>query len=213
VTTASWILLAATAAVAVLDWIAVARGWARVEYAAKPLTMVGLIGVALAVDPVHSDMRAAFVIALVCSLVGDVFLMLPSDRFVAGLAAFLAAHLAYTAGFVLGPGSVGGFVVGAVITAAVAVPLGIHLVRAVHRSAPAVVTPVVAYTVVISVMVASATGWGNAWAIVGAWLFFASDALIGETRFGRSIPASGLAIIVTYHVGQALLVLSLVHGS
>jgi uncharacterized membrane protein YhhN len=157
-------------------------------------------------------MRAAFVIALACSLVGDVFLMLPSDRFVAGLAAFLGAHLAYTAGFVLGPGSVGGFAVGALITAVVAIPLGVQLLRVVRRSAPAVVTPVTAYLVVISVMVAAATGWGNAWAIVGAWLFFISDALIGETRFVRAIPRAGLAIIVTYHVGQALLVLSLAHG-
>jgi uncharacterized membrane protein YhhN len=210
VTDTAWALLVLTAAVAIVDWIAVARGWTRVEYAAKPLTMVGLIGVALAIDPAYSEMRAAFVIALVCSLVGDVFLMLPRDRFVAGLAAFLAAHLAYTAGFIVGPGSVAGLGIGALITAAVAIPFGVHLVWAVRRSAPAVVTPVVAYTVVISVMVASATGLGNAWAIVGAWLFFASDALIGETRFVRSLRHGDLAVIVTYHLGQALLVLSLV---
>jgi len=30
---------------------------------------------------------------------GDVFLMLPSDRFVAGLVAFLMAHLCYIAAF------------------------------------------------------------------------------------------------------------------
>jgi uncharacterized membrane protein YhhN len=210
VTTTAWALLAATAVVALLDWIAVARGWTRVEYAAKPLTMVGLIGVALAIDPKYSDMRAAFVIALACSLVGDVILMLPSDRFVAGLAAFLGAHLAYTAGFVLGPGSVGEFALGALITAVVSVPLGVRLLRVVRRSVPAVVTPVMAYLVVISVMVAAATGWGNACAVAGAWLFFLSDALIAETRFVRAIPDGGLAIIVTYHLGQALLVVSLI---
>jgi uncharacterized membrane protein YhhN len=211
VTDLAWALLAVTAVVAIADWVAVARGWTRVEYVAKPLTMIGLIGVALALDPRYSDMRAAFVIALACSLVGDVFLMLPSNRFVAGLAAFLAAHLAYTAGFLLGPGSVGGLAIGAVITAAVAVPLGVRLVRAVRTGAPALVAPVAAYVVVISAMVASATGLGNAWAIVGAWLFFASDALIGETRFVRPLPYGRLAIIVTYHVGQAALVVSLVH--
>ena len=209
-TDTAWALLAITAVIAVVDWLAVARSSTRIEYVAKPLTMVGLIGVALAIDPKYSDMRAAFVIALACSLVGDIFLMLPRDRFVAGLAAFLGAHLAYTAGFVLGPGSVSEFAIGAVITAVVAVPLGVHLLSAVRASAPALVTPVVAYTVVISAMVASATAWGNAWAIAGAWLFFVSDALIGETRFVRAIPAGGLAVIVTYHVGQTLLVLSLV---
>jgi uncharacterized membrane protein YhhN len=117
----------------------------------------------------------------------------------------------YPAGFGFGPGSVSDIGVGALITAVVAVPLGVHVVRGVRASAPAVVTPVVAYLVIISVMVATATGVGNAWAIAGAWLFFASDALIGETRFVRPIPAGRLAIVVTYHLGQALLVLSLVH--
>src|SRR5262249_9965724 len=154
--------------------------------------------------------RAAFVIALVCSLVGDVFLMLPRDRFVAGLAAFLGAHLAYTIGFALGPGSVGELAIGALITAVVAIPLGVHLLRAVRATAPALVAPVVAYTVVIAVMVASATAWGTAWAIAGAWLFFVSDALIGKTRFVRALPAGNVAVIVTYHLGQALLVVSLV---
>ena len=40
-----------------------------------------------------------FVAALICSLTGDVLLMLPSDLFVAGLAAFLAGHLCYLVGF------------------------------------------------------------------------------------------------------------------
>jgi uncharacterized membrane protein YhhN len=92
----------------------------------------------------------------------------------------------------------------------VAVPVGVHLLRAVRREAPAVVTPVAAYVVIISVMVAFATGVGNAWAIAGAWLFFVSDALIGETRFVRARRGSDVAIIVTYHLGQALLVLSLI---
>ena len=40
-----------------------------------------------------------FVAALVCSLVGDVLLMLPREQFVAGLSAFLVAHVCYLAGF------------------------------------------------------------------------------------------------------------------
>jgi hypothetical protein len=37
----------------------------------------------------------------------------------------------------------------------------------------------------------------------------ASDSLIGETRFVRPWAGAGVAIMVTYHAGQALLVLSL----
>ena len=67
-------------------------------YVCKPATLVFLIAVALALDPVHGDMRTWFVVALVLSLLGDIFLMLPSDRFVFGLGAFLLGHVAYTVG-------------------------------------------------------------------------------------------------------------------
>jgi uncharacterized membrane protein YhhN len=215
VTGTAWALLALTAVFAVVDWFAVVTGRRVVEYPAKPATTAGLIGVALAVDPVHAAMRTAFVVALVLSLAGDVFLMLPRDAFVPGLASFLLAHLAYIVGFGIGPGDGTELAVGAAITAVVAVPLGVRLLRKVRGANAALFVPVAAYVTVISAMVACATGWGNAWAVVGAWLFFASDALIGETRFVRPgsdrRPSWRLAVIVTYHLGQAGLVLSLVH--
>jgi uncharacterized membrane protein YhhN len=216
VTGTAWALLALTALAALVDWIAVATGRRPLEYVAKPLTTAGLVGVALAVDPVHPDMRTAFVVALILSLAGDVFLMLPDDRyFVSGLASFLLAHVAYVVGFVLGPGTGGELLVGAAVAIAVGLPIGLRLLRAVKRMRPALVGPVAAYVTVIAAMVACATGWGNAWAVAGAWLFFASDALIGETRFVRphlgELRGGRLAVIVTYHLGQAGLVLSLVH--
>jgi uncharacterized membrane protein YhhN len=210
------VLLGLAAAAALVDWFAVAAGRRPLEYVAKPLATAGLVGVACTLDPVHADMRVAFVVALVLSLAGDVFLMLPEDRwFLPGLASFLLAHLAYVVGFAVGPGTGGELAVGALIAAVVAVPLGVRLLRAVRRTSPALAGPVGAYVTVIAAMVACATGWGNAWAVVGAWLFFASDALIGETRFVRPGEADArwgrLAVIVTYHLGQAGLVLSLVH--
>ena len=215
-TTTAGVLLALTAIAAVVDWVAVAARRPAVEYAAKPLTTAGLVAVACTLDPVYADMRTAFVVALVLSLIGDVFLMLPGARwFVPGLAAFLLAHIAYVVGFVVGPGSGAALLVGVLIAAAVAVPMGLRLVRALRRSAPELVVPVTAYVVVIASMVACATGWGNPWAVVGAWLFFVSDALIGETRFVHPTWSATrwgpLAVIVTYHLGQAGLVLSLAH--
>ena len=97
---------------------------------------------------------------------------------------------------------------------AVMVPTGVRLVRAVRRTAPALVGPVSAYVAVIAVMVACATAWGDGWAVAGAWLFAASDTAIGESRFVRphwsDARGARLAIIVLYHLGQAGLVLSLV---
>ena len=69
--------------------------------------------------------------------------------------------------------------------------------------------PVTAYVAVISAMVVCAIGTGDGVAIAGAALFYYSDALIGYGRFVRSLPGGPVGIMVTYHVGQALLVLSL----
>lgn len=209
-TTTAWVALVATALVAVADWVAVATGRRTLEYACKPAATAGLVWLAVAVVPADGAVRAAFVVALVLSLIGDVFLMLPSDRFVPGLVAFLGAHVAYVVGFVLGRGSAGALAVGVVITLVAAVPVGGRMLRAVRRSAPDLVVPVAVYMTVIGAMVACATGWGNAWAVAGAWLFFASDALIAETRFVGPRSWGRTAVIATYHLGQLGLVLSLV---
>jgi hypothetical protein len=59
-------------------------------------------------------------------------------------------------------------------------------------------------------MVACALATGNVLAGVGASLFFASDALIAWNRFVIPVRWAPVAIMVTYHVGQAGLVTSLV---
>jgi uncharacterized membrane protein YhhN len=208
VTTTAWVLLAVAGVFAVGNWIAVARGSKPVEYVCKPATLLALIAVAIALDPVHGDTRAWFVAALVLSLAGDVFLMVPRDWFVAGLSAFLLGHVAYAVGLDLHTEGLWWWAVPVVLIAAL---LAVRLVRGIRRSGQgALVGPVIAYVVVISVMGGSAVASGNAMAAVGALLFMASDSLIGETRFVQARPWAGVAIMVTYHLGQAGLVLSLV---
>jgi uncharacterized membrane protein YhhN len=210
-TAVAFLLIAFTLVVAVVDWIAVVAGRKPIEYVAKPLTMVVLIAAALALDPVDTTTRNLFVAALVFSLVGDVFLMLPQNLFVAGLASFLVGHLCYIAGLMTRGQDGAWFVVGLVVVVAAVLVIGIRIVRAVRQSdEPAMVAPVTAYIAVISFMVASAFGTRNAFAIGGASLFYASDALIAWTRFVEDKPWGRLAVIVTYHLGQVGLVLSLV---
>src|SRR3546814_9608569 len=98
-TTGAFLLLAMALAAAVVDWIAVHHSNKALEYVAKPLTMVLLIGATLALDPTDSAVRAWFIAALVLSLAGDVFLMLPKDLFVFGLGSFLLGHIAYAGGW------------------------------------------------------------------------------------------------------------------
>ena len=57
---------------------------------------MALVVVAATLNPTNLDARALIVVALVASLAGDVFLMLPKDHFVAGLGAFFIAQVLYT---------------------------------------------------------------------------------------------------------------------
>jgi uncharacterized membrane protein YhhN len=210
VTTTAWALITVAALLAAADWLAVARRSRMLEYFAKPGTLAALLAVALVLHPERSDVRAWFVVALAFSLAGDVFLMLPSDLFVPGLASFLLAHLAYTVGFDLHAGSAVALVATCLLVAAAGAAIGSRVVaRVAHGDHPSLVVPVVAYMVVISAMVASALAAGPVVGAVGAVLFYASDALIAWNRFVQPRPWMPLAIIVTYHVGQAALVLSL----
>ncbi|HXA41757.1 MAG TPA: lysoplasmalogenase [Candidatus Solibacter sp.] len=207
---AAWLLFGAAAILAAGDWIAVATRSKRLEYVCKPLTMAALIGVALTLQPAVSGQRSWWLAALALGLAGDVLLMLPSDRFLAGLAAFLVGHLAYIAGF---------WTAGVIPLLALAwfavllLPVGAVLSRLI-RSARAtgqgrLVLPVAVYGLVITAMVASALARPSLPAIGGASLFAISDGLIGIRRFVGDRRGMGVAVIVTYHLGQAALVLSL----
>jgi uncharacterized membrane protein YhhN len=63
---------------------------------------------------------------------------------------------------------------------------------------------------VISAMLATALATGNLLAGAGAVLFVASDSMIAWDRFVRPFRWAPVAIMVTYHLGQAGLVASLV---
>ena len=204
------VALVLAAGFAVGDWVAKATANRRLEYLCKPATLAFLIVVASTLDPVAdaSTRREWFVAALVFSLAGDVLLMLPRDLFVGGLAAFLVGHLCYVAGFWSQDApTIATFVIAAVIVVAVLAPVLVRILGAVRGTSDLV--PVTAYSVVIAVMLASAIASGNVVAAVGAALFVASDSMIAWDRFVRPFPAAGVAIMVTYHLGQAGLVLSL----
>jgi len=210
VTAAAGALLALAVVVAVVDWWAVATDRRPVEYVAKPLTMVVLVAAALALDPVDGAQRWWFVAALVLSLAGDVFLMLPRDLFVPGLASFLLGHVAYIVGLWQGDTSVPGLVLGAAIIGVALPVLGGRILRAVRAGdEPELLGPVAAYVAVISAMVVSAGASGQLLALAGALSFYASDAMIAWGRFIRELPRGRLAVMATYHVAQVGLVASL----
>jgi uncharacterized membrane protein YhhN len=210
VNAATFLLLSIAAVVAVGDWMAVAAGARIPEYVLKPLTMVVLILATLELDPSSDAARGALVVGLVLSLVGDVLLMLPVDLFVAGLAAFLAAHVAYVVALWLLGVSGAGLLVGIVVVVVGALVAGRRIVAGAAAADRALVAPVAAYLAVISAMVVSALGVGAFFAVTGALLFYVSDAVLGWTRFVSDFPRSRVVVMIAYHLGQAGLVLALV---
>ena len=209
ISAAAWLAVTLAGVAAVLDWIAVFTQKKLLEYAAKPAVLVFLIAASILVEPKEPAMRLWFIVALTTSLAGDIFLMVPKDLFLYGLASFLAAHVGYTVAFVIAfeRPLVLLFAAGAIVV------LDVLLLRpilsALSKSQPALRLPVIAYAVAISAMVCSAFATGSLWAAAGAALFMFSDFMIARHRLVRPLPWAPLAIIVTYHLGQIGLVLSL----
>jgi uncharacterized membrane protein YhhN len=205
----------AAAAFAVGDWWAVGRGRPRLEYVCKPAATAALLATAATLGGVNGAAQGCFVVALALCLVGDVCLMLPErasgqDRFIPGLVSFFLAHVAFTIGFVEEGVTGVGLAVGAALVVLVAGPLAVRFVRALRRAGRRdLVGPVLAYLVAIGATATTAVGTGDGWAIAGAWLFVASDALIAETRFVGARRGIPVAIMVTYYLALAGIVASL----
>lgn len=210
-TSATGVWLVAAALFAVANWWS---RWAQhrpTELWSKPLTLVALIGAAIALDPSDPTVRVWFVVALVLSLAGDVFLLGDDHWFVPGLAAFLAGHLAYVVGFVLAePWRWWSFALTWIGLGALAVTIGRRIVAGAVARRTQLRVPVATYLGVISLMVAAAAAAGNAWALGGAILFLASDTVLGWRQFVAPRSWMPVTIMVTYHLGQAALVISLI---
>ena len=210
----AWGAFALAAVASTGDLVSILRHDKRLEYATKPAVMVLLIAAAVLLHPASQGERALFVVALVLGLAGDVFLMLPDDYLIPGIAAFLAGHLAYAAGFRFAGFAFVGLAAGLVVVAATA---GIFLRRILNAvvtgGRPQLRNPVIAYAMVISLMTVSATASGNVVAAAGGLLFFFSDVIFAWYRFVKPVPWGQPVNIVMYQAGQALLVLSLAVGS
>lgn len=208
--TTFWVLIGATLVVAAADWWAVATDRRSVEYGLKPATMVVLIAATLALpDPTPDGARLFIVVGLLCSLAGDVFLMLDERLFIGGLVAFLFGHVAYVIGLVQFELTPALLVVGVVVVLVAAALIGSRVVRGAGEQDRRLAAPVAVYMAVISLMVVMAFGTSVPAAIVGALLFYASDGILGWNRFVQPLPHGRLAVMTTYHLGQIGLVLAL----
>lgn len=152
---------------------------------------------------------------LACSLLGDVALMPPWGAFLAGLAAFLLAHLCYIAAF--WPGGSRGPLAAAALPVVLAA--GANLAGLWWHLPPDMRLPVLAYVGVIALMATLAlsaalgpAGRPRRGAALGAWLFLASDSWLAWDRFAGPLPGALAGILATYWAAQWLIAASAVDG-
>ena len=178
------------------------RDWPALRLIAKPIPVLCML---LWVLSGTRDRYARFIVAgLALSAAGDVLLEFPW-LFVAGLGAFLCAHISYIMAFLT---------VTRVLAPLRSIPFVIWLglvYSALRPGLGAMAVPVTLYVTAIGIMMwRAAAGLGSSgpphraeWlALVGAILFGLSDTLIGLDRFHAPIPGVRYPIIFLYWAGQ-----------
>ena len=192
------------------DWWAVQVGKKSLEYVCKPLATFGFLAVAIAISNAESLPQTWRIIALVFCLLGDVFLMLPHDAFVPGLASFAIAQICFVVSLLTQDVTSTRLVVGLVIVVPTTIFLARRFVKSISTSGhKELVIPVVVYMLVIAAMAISAIAGGTAIGIAGAAFFMLSDSLIAEHRFVKERSWQPVGIMVTYHLALAGLALGL----
>ena len=186
------------------------RGQRRVVYIFKPLTILLIIWIALSAEASHTLYKYLIVAGLLFSLAGDIFLMLPSDRFIAGLVSFLIAHLFYIAAFTIDGGGRPVF-----WTAIPFLIYGVVMLWVLVPRLGKMKVPVMVYMLVILLMVWQALNRfintelaGSLYAFAGAALFAASDSFLALNRFRRPFRSAQFLILSTYFTAQWLIALS-----
>ncbi len=212
-------ILAFAALAIVGAWVGGDAIW--LHYLGKPLATLSILWLAASATPtIDMRYRRAVLAGLVLSLAGDVFLMLPGDRFVSGLVSFLLAHVCYCVAFV--PGST--MKARGVAFLALAAVAGANLVGLLPRIGPELKIPVLVYVAVLASMAAFALAraWTAAcvretprsvrFAAIGAVAFVLSDSLLAWERFAGNVPAPALTVLASYWLAQWAIARSVQRG-
>jgi uncharacterized membrane protein YhhN len=205
-------------AFAFLDWASTWKGWKVRLYIAKPATLFFLI-LWVFMTTEFQGLMLWFGIGLGFSLIGDVVLMLNPRFFMVGLGAILLAHVSYLIGFNQQQAP---FNLGVVMTAVMvglAASAVLKLIRPGIMRVPRgkrFLIAVFLYGTTLTLMLLSAliTLFRPEWqplhaifAAVGAALFFSSDSILAYDRFVRKLKHGQSYVHLTYHVGQACLII------
>ncbi|PSW23712.1 lysoplasmalogenase [Photobacterium swingsii] len=178
-------------------------------YLFKPLT-TGLLMAALWQHGLTHFYQQAIFVGLLCSVVGDIFLMLPRDRFIQGLGGFLVAHILYSIAFWSQLSASMVWWLPAMLFGG-----GIIVFLLLLPTLGRFTLPVALYIGMITQMAWAA---GEFWlttqsvmalfAFGGAVIFMVSDTILAIDRFKGPYHSSPATIMTTYYLAQSLIVVS-----
>jgi uncharacterized membrane protein YhhN len=209
----TWLFFLAVA-FALIDWYAAWKENRKLLIVAKPATLLFLILWSLQLTSWYGVMFW-FGLGLIFSLAGDVFLLFSARWFLAGLGAFLLAHLAFIVGFNIPLPKASLFsMLMAVFVAIIAVQTLKHILPGVRRlpSRRVMEPATIAYGSALTLMFLSTliTLFSNTWlpeaalfAALGGGFFFISDSTLSYDRFVKKLPHGRFWVHITYHLGVA----------
>jgi uncharacterized membrane protein YhhN len=177
-------------------------------YILKPGTMLIIIFFALASTP--STYAWWIIIGLLFSLLGDIFLMVPKDRFLYGLVSFLAAHVCYIIAFIQIQlqQDVSVFVTVSLVT--IALLYFIRLVKGERfKGGYPLIFAVLTYILLITSMVWFSILTEKPFIIMASFLFYFSDATLAWDRFIKPLKYRNYLVMSTYFLAQYLFSLSI----
>lgn len=189
---------------------ALLAGMPAIAATAKIVASAGFIAVAFLSGALRTRYGRLLLTGLALSFAGDTFLISESQRaFLSGLVAFLFAHIAYIAAFIVNG-------INRQWIAAAALPvigIGVAVSAWLTPHTPVeLVNPVRLYTIVIAGMLVAAIGTrgrgGSVLILAGALLFFLSDLSVASLRLVQTDFPTYVWGLPLYYAGQLCLALS-----
>lgn len=177
---------------------------------AKLIASTAFVTIAIQAGGLSFKYGRIILLGLVFSWFGDMFLIGRTPSFfLLGLGAFLLAHIAYIAAFIVIGINLRWIAAAALPIVAVAIAVSIWLTPHIP---PELVIPVRVYTTVISLMVVAAIGTRGQGAstliLAGALLFFLSDLSVAALRLVQTTFPTYVWGLPLYYAGQVCLALS-----
>ncbi|MBQ4855985.1 lysoplasmalogenase [Rhodanobacter sp. B2A1Ga4] len=186
------------------------QGWRWLHWCGKPLATVLIFVLAWRARPAQSSRYRRWILAgIACSLLGDVFLMMPGDLFVPGLLAFLCGHLCFIAAFLgdsrfaarpwlllvtLGYGAVNLYLLWDAIGAPLRVPVIVYVLVLASMGGQALVRAR------MFARRGDAQAPAARLAALGALTFMLSDSLLAWDRFRGPLPLASLWVLSAYYL-------------